>query len=171
MHWSHALLMAELLLKAADKIDTIRPTAATKEDSTMGDQAPIDALVDTPIDAPVTIDNDPTATPTAMTATTDDGQSAVAGDTTAATATTQDSEPASASTSTQTIIANAVEQPAAAAPEPSAAAAQGSVADAPDALHQSISDLVKLAQILNGNPALFEFLKTLMPNAPSSTKV
>lgn len=162
MHWKHALLMAELLLKAADKIDTIRPTAATKEDSTMGDQAPIDA----PIDTPVTIENDPTATTTATTTTTDDGQSAVTGD---ATATTQASAPASPST--QTIIANAVEQPAASAPETSTAGVQGSVADTPDALHQSISDLVKLAQILDGNPGLFEFLKTLMPNAPSSTKV
>jgi len=166
MHWSHALLMAELLLKAADKIDTIRPTAATKEDSTMGDQAPIDV----PVDTPVTIDNGSTVTTATATATatTDDGQSAVTGDTTAATAATQGSEPASASASTQTIIANAVEQPAASAPEPSAAAAQGSAADTPDALHQSISDLVKLAQILDDNPALFEFLKTLMPNVPSS---
>jgi len=165
MNWSHALLMAELLLKAADKIDTTLPIAATKENTTMGDQTPID----TSAAAPATIENDPTTVPTATVANAADAsdadQSAVAADTTTM---AQSSVPTSASASTQTIISNAVEQPAISTPEAVAEVVQNSAAVKPDDLHQSISDLVRLAQILDGNPALFEFLKTLMPNAPSS---
>ena len=165
MNWSHALLMAELLLKAADKIGTTLPIAATKENTTMGDQTPID----TSAAAPATIENDPTTMPTTTVASATDvsdaGQSAVAADTTT---TAQSSVPTPASASTQTIISSAVEQPALSTPEAVAEVVQGPAADKPDDLHQSISDLVRLAQILDGNPALFEFLKTLMPNAPSS---
>jgi len=150
MNWSHALLMAELLLKAADKIDTTRPIAATKENATMGDQTPID----TSAAAPATIENDPTATPTS---------------TVESAAPAQSSVPTSASASTQTLISNAVEQPAVSTSETASEVVQGSATDKPDDLRQSISDLVKLAQILDGNPTLFEFLKTLMPNAPSSS--
>lgn len=147
MNWSHALLMAELLLKAADNINTTRPIAATKENATMGDQTPID----TSAAAPATIENDPTTTPT----TTVEGAVPA-----------QSSAPTSASASTQTLISNAVEQPAISTPETVADVVQGAVTDKPDDLRQSISDLVKLAQILDGNPALFAFLKTLTPNTP-----
>ena len=150
MNWSHALLMAELLLKAADNINTTRPIATTKENATMGDQTPID----TSAAAPATIENDPTATPTS---------------TVESAAPAQSSVPTSASASTQTLISNAVEQPAVSTSETASEVVQGSATDKPDDLRQSISDLVKLAQILDGNPALFEFLKTLMPNAPSSS--
>jgi len=149
MNWSHALLMAELLLKAADNINTTRPIAATKENATMGDQTPID----TSTAAPATIENDPTTTPT----TTVEGAVPA-----------QSSAPTSASASTQTLISNAVEQPAISTPETVADVVQGAVTDKPDDLRQSISDLVKLAQILDSNPALFAFLKTLTPNTPPS---
>jgi len=166
MNWSHALLMAELLLKAADKIDTILPIAATKENTTMGDQTPIDASTA----APATIENNPATMPTTTVANaaeaSDAGQSAVVEDTSTM---AQSSVPTSASASTQTIISNAVEQPAISTPQTVADVVQSSAADKPSDLHQSISDLVRLAQILDGNPALFEFLKTLMPNAPSSS--
>ena len=149
MNWSHALLMAELLLKAADNINTTRPIATTKENATMGDQTPID----TSAAAPATIENDPTATPTS---------------TVESAAPAQSSVPTSASASTQTLISNAVEQPAVSTSETASEVVQGSATDKPDDLRQSISDLVKLAQILDGNPTLFEFLKTLTPNAPPS---
>ena len=165
MNWSHALLMAELLLKAADNINTTRPIATTKENATMGDQTPID----TSATAPATIENNPTATPTTTVASaplaTDASQGAIAED---AATVAQSSAPTSASASTQTLISNAVEQPAISTPEPVTEVVQDAATDKPGDLRQSISDLVRLAQILDGNPALFAFLKTLTPNTPPS---
>ncbi|HEY9078505.1 hypothetical protein [Magnetovibrio sp.] len=137
MNWAHALLMAELLLKAAEKIDTVPPAANTKENTLMGDEAPIASP------QPATVD--PTLTQPSNTASvtaTDQATQA------------QIVEPPAASVATQSIIANAVEQPVS---SPTSAE-----------LHQSISDLVRLAQILDANPDLFDFLKSLTAAASAS---
>jgi len=149
MHWSHALMMAELLMKAADQIDTIRPTATTKEDATMGDQAP----TDTPVTPPVMIDNDPTTTP-------------------------PDSPPVTPPLTPPVVptdVATDINAAPTQAPAPEtdattpSATAQAPTEDKPDVLHQSLSDLLRLVEILNETPELLDILKRMLPSAPSST--
>jgi len=41
--------------------------------------------------------------------------------------------------------------------------------DEPTILHQSINDIVRLAEILDKNPAIFEFIKALLPKAAPPT--
>ncbi len=108
---------------------------------------------DTATQAPQTIETAPTV------ASTDDGQ---------ATAATQTTEPApatmAASPTTQSIIASAVEQPTAATDTVAPTTQDGTPGTA-DALLQGISDLLMLAKILDGNPELFAFLKSLISGA------
>jgi len=170
MNWAHALLMAELLLKAVDKVDMLRPAADMKEEANMGDQAPID----TPVDATTMAPTDATSPDTGMPVTgmgVTNTTSAVPDATTDATPLAQTSVMAATSTgstssgdTTQPIVAP-VE--AASSPEP-AITTMATEVNASDDLHKSIAGLVQLAQILDGNPDVFKFLKGLMPSSTTT---
>ena len=122
---------------------------------------------DTVTETPQTIENEPAAVSS-------DGVQAAAPeqtttDQTAAVAQSVDPAPVTASATTQSIIANAVEQPTTSA-ETVAPTAQDGTAETAGALLQGISELLMLAKILNSNPELFSFLKTLMSGAkPAET--